>query len=153
MQRPTLVKTETAEAALTVTVVEMLASVVAVVMADSNGDGSQNRVSSGSRGDSGYGTAENNRNCGGRQVSTKFGSGSGRDSGCGSGNRSSVAAMAGRVGIKGLCWQHWQQWLSWWQTTTEMVGSCNNLQNAAAVAAAVATVVLAMAIVAAWWQQ
>ncbi len=42
--------------------------------------------------------AYNNRNCGGRQQSTKHGCGSGRDSGRGSGNCGSMAAMAGRGG-------------------------------------------------------
>ncbi len=42
--------------------------------------------------------AVNNRNCGGRQQSTKCGSGHGGDSGPDSGNRASVALMAGRGG-------------------------------------------------------
>jgi hypothetical protein len=41
--------------------------------------------------------ADNNRNCGGRQPSTKWGSSSGKDSGHGSGNSDSVPAMAGVV--------------------------------------------------------
>jgi hypothetical protein len=50
-----LVKTKTAVAALTVMAVETLASVV-VVLADSNCNGGQNRVSGGSSGNSGYGS-------------------------------------------------------------------------------------------------
>ncbi len=42
--------------------------------------------------------ADSNRNCGGRQQSTKCGRGSNGDSGRGNGNRSSTAAMAGRGG-------------------------------------------------------
>ncbi len=41
---------------------------------------------------------DNNRNCIGRQQSTNCGSGSGGDSGRGSGNCSSVAVTAGRDG-------------------------------------------------------
>jgi hypothetical protein len=40
--------------------------------------------------------ADNNRNCRGRQQSTKCGSSSGRDRSCGSGNHGSATAMAGR---------------------------------------------------------
>jgi hypothetical protein len=43
--------------------------------------------------------ADNNRNCGGRQQSTKCCSGSSRDSGHGSSNRDTMALTAGRVGI------------------------------------------------------
>ncbi len=42
--------------------------------------------------------ADNNRNCGGRQQSTKCGSGSGRDSGRGSSDCCSAALMTGRGG-------------------------------------------------------
>jgi hypothetical protein len=42
--------------------------------------------------------ADNNRNCGGRQQSTKCGSSRNRDSGCVSSNCGSTAAMAGRGG-------------------------------------------------------
>ncbi len=48
-----MVKTKTAVGALMVMVVEMLGLVVPVAMADGGGDGSQNRVSGGSGGDSG----------------------------------------------------------------------------------------------------
>jgi hypothetical protein len=44
------------------------------------------------------GVADNNRDFGGRQQSTKCGRGSGGDSGCGSGDCGSAAAMAGRGG-------------------------------------------------------
>ncbi len=47
-------KTETAPAALMVTVVKILASAMAVAMADGDGYGGQNRVSGGSGKDSGY---------------------------------------------------------------------------------------------------
>ncbi len=40
--------------------------------------------------------ADNNRNCGGRQQSSKCGRGSNGDSGRGSSNHGSVATMAGR---------------------------------------------------------
>jgi hypothetical protein len=40
--------------------------------------------------------ADNNRNCGGRQQSTKCGRGSNGDSGRGSSNHGSAATMAGR---------------------------------------------------------
>ncbi len=40
--------------------------------------------------------ADNNRNCGGRQQSTKCVRGSNRDSGCGSRDHGSAATMAGR---------------------------------------------------------
>ncbi len=40
--------------------------------------------------------ADNNRNCGDRQQSTKCGSGCNGDNGCGSDNRGSAASMAGR---------------------------------------------------------
>ncbi len=53
------------------TAVETLALVVAVVMADSNGDGNQNRVRGSSGGNNGMVVADNNRNCGGRQQSIK----------------------------------------------------------------------------------
>ncbi len=43
--------------------------------------------------------ADNNRNCEGRQQSSECSSGSGGDSGCGSSNRGSAAAMVG----KGSC--------------------------------------------------
>ncbi len=49
-------KKETTVAALTVKAVEMLASVVAVAIADGNGNGSLNRVSNGSGGVSGCGS-------------------------------------------------------------------------------------------------
>jgi hypothetical protein len=45
--------------------------------------------------------ADNNRNCRGRQQSTKCGRGSGGDSSCGSNNCGSMGAMAGRGGSQG----------------------------------------------------
>ncbi len=42
--------------------------------------------------------ADNNRNCRGRQQSTKCSSGSGRDSRCGSVDRGSTPVTAGKVG-------------------------------------------------------
>ncbi len=42
--------------------------------------------------------ADNNRNCGGRQQSTKCGSGSGEDNGRGSGDRVTAALIASRGG-------------------------------------------------------
>jgi hypothetical protein len=50
-----LVKTETAGAALMVMAVETLVPVVAMAMADGDGNSGPNRISGGSGGDSGYG--------------------------------------------------------------------------------------------------
>jgi hypothetical protein len=60
-----VVKTEAAAAALTITAVETLALVRAVVMADGDNNGGQNRFSGSSGGDSGYG--------GGRQQQKLWG--------------------------------------------------------------------------------
>ncbi len=89
-------KTETAVAALMVMPVETFALLVAVVMADSNGNGSRFRVSGCSGGNSGYGGGRQQQKLWGQATIKKCGSGSSGDSGPGSGDRGTAAPMAGR---------------------------------------------------------
>jgi hypothetical protein len=65
-------KTDTAVVALTVTAVEMLASVVAVAMVDSNSNSGQNRVSSDSSGNSGYGSGRQQQKLWGQGTINKM---------------------------------------------------------------------------------
>jgi hypothetical protein len=98
-----LVKTDAAVVALTVTVVETLTSVVAVAMVDGGrqtvmamATAAKTVLAVAAAATVAMVLADNNRNCRGRQQSTKCGSSSSRDSGHGSGNRGSTAAMVGR---------------------------------------------------------
>ncbi len=67
-----------------VTAVETLASVVVVAMADGNSNGSQNRVSGGSGGDSGYGGGKQQQKLQGQVRINKMGQ---------------VAAVAAKTGV------------------------------------------------------
>jgi hypothetical protein len=73
-----------------------LALVVAVGTADGDGNSGQNRVSGGRVATVAMAVADNNRNCRGRQQSTKCSRGSNGNSGRGSSNHGSMAMMAGR---------------------------------------------------------
>ncbi len=161
-------KIEAVVAVLTVTAVEMFASVMGVATADGNGDGGQNRVAT-------------------KVSCNKEGGGDGgkSDGDEGSGQATVTAttwAMAAAMRLagdeEGKCkggtfnsdgnkdrwqwqqpplklfqqWQRPQQWLWRWQTTTETAGAGNNQQVGQAAAVEAVTAAMPAAIVAAWLQ-
>ncbi len=170
-------KFEAVVAALTVTAVEMFASVMGVATADGNGGGGQSRVAtkvSCNKEGGGDGGKSDDNEGGGRATATAT-------------TWTMATAMRLAGDEEGECkggtfnsdgdedrwqwrqpplkpfhrWQLPQQWLWRWQTTTETLGAGNNQQVGQAAAVEVVTAALPAAIIAArlrwqvgaWWSR